>query len=189
MAGSPLDCIAERLRNALEIASNANSHGTMSKEELMRLSHYILEIIKPLPKVYNDRFWFDAGLIRAMSVDWSDDKLFSTIIIPSYNEQWGYTRLPMPLSEASHSRNPPSSHILQIVFLPRADDLAQVALLEYPWIAHELAHSLRFWHDSILIPLIGPIVTTAFQKRRLAAIAVSKLDSIDVYRPGKIPDV
>jgi hypothetical protein len=76
----------------------------------------------------------------------------------------------MPLSEVCSSSTPCQSHIVELIFLPNAD-LAQVALLDYPWIAHELAHSLMFRHDEILIPLIRPAVDRAVQKRRLAAIA------------------
>jgi len=171
IAGAPLDCIAQALSNALETANGAISRGEMSHEELTGLAHYIQEIVRPLPKTYGDRFWFDAGLIRAMSNDWSSEKLFSTMIIPCYENQWGYSRVPMPLSEARSHSTPGRSHIIELVFLPGTDEIGQVALLQYPWIAHELAHSLMFRHDGTLIPLISSAVTGAVQKQRLAAIA------------------
>src|SRR6266849_5614928 len=117
------------------------------------------------------RFWFDAGLIRAMSADWSGKKLFSPMIVPCYETQWGYARLPMPLSEAFSGASEHRAHVIDLIFLPKADDLRHVALLDYPWIAHELAHNLMFRYDNLLIPLISPAVIAAVRQRRLAAIA------------------
>src|SRR6266566_3588989 len=97
--GSPFECIAEGLNRALEVASQAHPRGEVADEELVRLSNYLVTIVLPLPKSYGDRFWFDAGLMRAMSDDWSNQKLFSPMIVPCYEDQWGYARLPMPLSE------------------------------------------------------------------------------------------
>ena len=169
--GSPLGPIAQELSKAIEAAKQSPSPGEMSPEQLARLARYITEIVSPLPRSYGDRFWFDAGLIRAMSGDWSDGKLFSSMIIPCYETQWGYARFPMPLSEVCSASTPGHSNIVELIFLPKADDLAQVALLDYPWIAHELAHSLMFRYDTVLLPLIRPVIEAALQKRRLAAIA------------------
>jgi hypothetical protein len=143
----------------------------MAEDELGRLCGYVSTIVASLPKTYGDRFWFDAGLIRAMSEDWSDQKLFSPIIVPYYETQWGYARLPMPLSEARSDSGMGQSHVVDLICLPREDDLGYVALLDYPWIAHELAHSLMFRYDDLLLPLISPAVTAAVRRRRLAAIA------------------
>ena len=155
----------------METAKQSASRGELSNEELARLARYITEIVRPLPKTHGDRFWFDAGLIRAMSDDWSKEGLFSPVIIPCYETRWGYARFPMPLSEICSSSSPRQSHVVELIFLPNADDLAHVALLDYPWIGHELAHSLMFRHDEVLIPLIRPAIDGAVQKRRLAAIA------------------
>lgn len=171
ITGSPLDCIAQELTEAIQTANQSASRGELNNDALTRLARYIPEIVRPLPKTHGDRFWFDAGLIRAMADDWSHEKLFSQMIIPCYETQWGYARFPMPLSEVCSASTPNHSNIVELIFLPAADDPAQIALLAYPWIAHELAHSLMFRHDKTLLPLIRPVIEEAIQKRRLAAIA------------------
>lgn len=89
LAGSPLEQIAQGLTNALDLASEARSTDAITEAELARIGEYVTTIIGFLPKAYGDRFWFDAGLIRAMSSDWSEEELFSTMILPCYGSQWG----------------------------------------------------------------------------------------------------
>ena len=93
------------------------------------------------------------------------------MIIPCYETQWGYARFPMPLSEVCSESTTGHSNVVELIFLPKADNLAHIALLDYPWITHELAHSLMFRHDGILLPLIRTPIDEAVQTRRLAAIA------------------
>jgi hypothetical protein len=171
LANGPFDFVADALRNTVEIAKVANSHGEMRDDELKALAIEIRKIVSVVPKSCGPRFWFDAGLIRAMSTGWSEKQLFSSAIIPSYNSEWGYARIGMPLSEIRSPTRPDKAHVIEILFLPGRDDLANIDLLRYPLIAHELAHSLMFRHDNILIPMINSAVTLPVQKLRLAAIA------------------
>jgi hypothetical protein len=165
--GPPFEAIAQALNNALATASLAE----LTPEQLVRLSNYVLNVVRSLPRTQGERFWFDAGLVRAMSDDWSPKKLFSPIIIPCYATQWGYARLPMPLSEPRSDSGEVQAHVVDLIFLPKDDDLGQVALLDYPWIAHELAHNLMFRYGHLLIPLIEPPVVASVSRQRLAAIA------------------
>jgi len=168
LAGSPF--VAQRLREAIEAARGAEA-GEIGAKELKALADYIQHIVARLPKTYGERFWFDAGLIRAMSAGWSERRLFSEAIIPCYDTEWGYARLPMPLSDVRSPTEQVQTHVIEMLFLPGRDALEDVALLQYPWVAHEFAHSLMFRHDGVLIPLITPAVTRSAQKLRLAAIA------------------
>jgi hypothetical protein len=99
LTDSPLDPIALELNRALEAVTQANSRSEVAGAELARVASYVTEIVRFLPRTYGNRFEFDAGLIHAMSRDWSGEALFSRMMIPCYETQWGYTRLPMPLTE------------------------------------------------------------------------------------------
>jgi hypothetical protein len=135
-----------------------------------RVGDFAIEIIRSLPQSYGDRFWFDAGLIQAMANDWSEQRVFSSMLAPRYERQWGYTRLPMPLSEAPSVPGESRHHIVELIRLPGNDDLGHVDLLRYPFIGHELAHSLMFRYDEALIPLVRPVVAAAIRRLRLAAV-------------------
>jgi hypothetical protein len=171
LTGSPLDPVALELNRALEVVTQANSRGGIAGGELKRVASYVREIVRSLPRAYGDRFQFDAGLIHAMSTDWSGEALFSQMMIPCYETEWGYTRLPMPLTERSSDSGENKSHVVDLILLPKGDDIANVRLLDYPWIAHELSHILMFRFDHLLIPSISQAVTSAQRRLRLAAIA------------------
>jgi hypothetical protein len=163
---SPLREIGVGLRNALETARQ----GAISTDALGRVGDYVSAIIQSLPQSYGDRFWFDAGLIQAMANDWSEEHHFSSLLVPSYEQEWGYTRLPMPLSEIFSIREDCRNHVVELILLPGSDALVHVDLLHYPWIAHELAHSLMFRYDESLIRLIRPAVAETNRRLSLAAI-------------------
>jgi hypothetical protein len=171
LADSPFEAIAQRLISALDLASQAHARAEVTAEQLAGLSKYVVAVVQYLPTTYGDRFWFDAGLTRAMTDDWSVQKLFSPMIVPCYEKQWGYARFPMPLSEALPGSTEHRAHVVDLIFLPKGDDVGQITLLDYPWIAHELAHNLMFRFDNLLIPLIGAAVAAPVRQRRLAAIA------------------
>jgi hypothetical protein len=171
LVGTPLEEIARRLADALEVVGSSRSRDEIPGDQLAGLTDYVKTIVRPLPRVYGDRFWFDAGLIRAMAGDWGDRSLFSPMIIPCYEDQWGYTRLPLPLAEVSRDSDQPRSHVIELIMLPGGQDLQQISLLDYPWIAHELAHSLMFRFDQRLLVQIEPPLRSMLRRRRLAAIA------------------
>ncbi len=153
------------------MTNEAQARGEVTAEQLACLSNYVAAVVQYLPAAYSERFWFDAGLTKAMADDWSVEKVFSPMIVPCYEKQWGYARLPMPLSEALSGPNERRAHVVDLIFFPQGNDLGHVTLLDYPWIAHELAHNLMFRFDNLLVPLIGSAVTAAARQRRLAAIA------------------
>src|SRR2546430_1338369 len=123
LAGSPLDTIAQGLKSALGLTNGAHARGELAREQLVGLSEYVTTVVRSLPRTYGDRFWFDAGLIRAMAGDWGDPRLFSPMIIPCYEKQWGYARLPMPLTELCHGSSEPQSHVVELIMVPGNDDL------------------------------------------------------------------
>jgi hypothetical protein len=167
---SPLNAIGSKLNRALQAITQAHESGAVGRDQVARVSDFAIEIIRSLPQSYGDRFWFDAGLIQAMANDWSEQRVFSSMLAPRYERQWGYTRLPMPLSEAPSVPGESRHHIVELIRLPGNDDLGHVDLLRYPFIGHELAHSLMFRYDEALIPLVRPVVATAIRRLRLAAV-------------------
>jgi hypothetical protein len=170
LAESPLAEVAGALQRALNAASNALSDGSMSSADVAALTQYILTITDRLPQAFQERFWFDAALIHGLRSGWSEQPLFSAMLVPAYDKDWGYTRLVMPLSEPANAQGF-HHHILELIFFPRGADLREISLLEYPWLAHELAHSLMFRHDEALIPRVEPALARVIRRRRLAAAA------------------
>src|SRR6266852_3627244 len=86
LAGSPYEAIAQKLNSALDMASQAHARAEVTAEQLACLSKYVTVVVQYLPTTYGDRFWFDAGLVRAMSDDWSNQRLFSPMIVPCYEK-------------------------------------------------------------------------------------------------------
>jgi hypothetical protein len=163
LAGSPLEAISTRLQEALDIAVKGNA----APKDISRLAEYCSAIIRLLPSTLGQRFQVDAVLLKAMADDWSTGPLFSAMFVPAYDREWGYARLRMPLQEP----NCPFHHNVEIVFFPAPEELDSVDLLDYPWVAHEMAHSLMFWHDEELIPTVKAKLDGIAQRRQLGAIA------------------
>src|ERR1700733_6097644 len=93
------------------------------------------------------------------------------MVIPCYETQWGYMRLAMPLTEPSSGFSERKTRVVDLILLPKGDEIANVSLLEYPLIAHELAHILMYRFDDLLIPSVSKVVTAILNRLRLSAIA------------------
>ena len=165
-AVSPLSAVADALQRALEAGSQAG----ISPTEMTALAEYIVKITDRLPQTFEERFWFDAALIQAIANAWSEEPLFPSMLVPAYDREWGHARLPMPLSEPANSQGF-RLHVLELILFPRSPNLREVNLLEYPWLAHELAHSLMFRFDELLVKRVDPVFSSIVRRRRLAAAA------------------
>jgi len=162
--------IARQLENDLLAASEAHRAGQLRTPELMGIAAYVRTIARSLPSSFGRRFGFDAAQIRAMSADWGDRDLFSLMIVPRYHDDWGHASLYMPTVVTKTLAGDQQVHMIDLILLPGPDQIDQIDLLSYPWLAHELGHNLMFRHDRHLIPAVSEDLDAIVRKLRLAAI-------------------
>lgn len=83
------------------------------------------------------RFLFDACLIQAIAAKWNTSDLgIPGMMYPNYGGSWSYRRV--PLGPAQVARNP----TVDVIGFRGSAIVDDIDLLDYPWLLHELGHSL-----------------------------------------------
>ena len=191
---SVLAKVASQLENDLLAAREAHRAGELGTAELVGIADYVGTMARSLPSTFGRRFGFDAAQIQAMSKDWGDRSLFSSMIVPCYRNDWGHASLHMPAVVTRTSTGEKQVNVVDLILLRGADQIDQIDLLSYPWLAHELGHNLMFRHDRHFIPAVSEHLDALARKLRLAAIAdrgqalvgskKSIQELIEFWRPG-----
>ncbi len=173
LRASPLVRVVEKLEAVLESVDPRHCSRTVPERDLAHLDAAIKHVIDSLPSSFGRRFMFDAALIQSMAEDLGPSDLLSSFIVPRYHAEWGHASLPLPtyfvktLEEPFEKRAP----IIDIVLMPGEDQVLDVDLLDYAWIAHELGHHLLFRNDEDFTGEVQGSVRDAQSRLRLAAIA------------------
>jgi hypothetical protein len=163
--------IASQLEKDLLAASEAHRAGRLRSSELEGIASYVSTMARSLPSTFGRRFGFDAAQIQAMSEDWGDRTLFSSMIVPCYGNDWGHASLHMPAVVTRTSAGEEQVYVVDLILLRGEDRIDQIDLLSYPWLAHELGHNLMCRHDRRFIPAVSEHLDAIARKLRLAAIA------------------
>ncbi len=165
LAGTPLQEINKKLSSFLEDAKGAFLAKSLSEDELVQVGKSICDIIDHLPRSFGKRFLFDAVLIRSLAKGWSDNLRVSGMLMPHYAENWGYLRLVMPSENTEHA------HVVDLIHMPGQDQLEDIDLLGYPWVAHEWGHYAMLRHDSLFSPCFARDLNKLIASLNLASVA------------------
>src|SRR5258708_18932274 len=131
LLGSPLAEVGRKLLNALSAASETSAN-PIGDPRLAKLTTYVAHIVERLPQSFGQRFHFDSALIQAISRDWGQKLTVSGMIVPPHERDWGHERVMMPSEDAD------TAHFVDLVLLPRVDEIDNVDLLSYPLIIHHI---------------------------------------------------
>lgn len=162
---SPLRAVADRLEPLLADVERCHRPGHLPHDRLLALANYISFLGQKLPQTFGDRFRFDAGMIQAICSQWGDAARFPRTVVPCHERDWGHERIDMPSEDGERL------HVIHLVLFPGRDDLADVDLLAYPWIAHELGHNLLSRNEGLFSEPMTSSVNGVLSGLRLAAIA------------------
>ena len=107
-----------------------------------QIIEYVFELLERVPEEFNHHFYFDAWMIQSIVQSWSNDLTpNSGMIIPTYYNEWGYERVPIPTISTVNS-----SLAVNFIYIPSAVSEEIPSLLNYSWICHELGHHLLRQH-------------------------------------------
>jgi hypothetical protein len=165
LLASPLRAVAEILGRTLEEAVCASEAGSLPPGNLRQLCSCISNLLAGLPQSYSERFFFDAAMIRALADDWDGSLRLSPMVIPLYGDAWGHSSMPMP------SENRREAHLIDVIVFPGDDNIDDVNLLEYPWLAHELGHYILFRDDTPFQNAFLPALEKRLRSLKLSSIA------------------
>lgn len=165
LLSSPLRPIADKLLQLIDEAQCAFEVGSLSARKLGELCRYILHLISQLPQSFGERFFLDSAIIRGIATDWGTNVLLSPMVVPRYEHPWAHGTIALPSEDRDRT------HVINLIYMPGRDRLEEVALLEYPWMVHELGHYLVFRDDSRFTSVFVPVLQDRIRSLRLASIA------------------
>lgn len=127
------------------INGSVQADGTWENPLSQTTLHHARRILDRLPDATQERFIFDALMIQSLAQRWSGNSSLSNAIMPAYGEEWRFERyklFPGP-SEGQF-------YMLELIVVRGENNLDDANLLEYPWLVHELVHSL-FYRNSAVV--------------------------------------
>lgn len=138
-ANTPLTAIGDMLGTIISDVQRSVKVGGSSSEDSERMSTYVAKVLEFLPNSFRDRFTFDAQLIYALTEEYEQGTaLFSRMLVPKPSQAWGHQKIPMPSSDGR------TAHVIDLIHLPGDDNVADIDLLDYPFLCHELGHNILF---------------------------------------------
>jgi len=143
LENTPLATVSTRLSATVADLQNGLRAGQVQQEEANRLADYLDSIAPILPKSFGDRFRFDAGIIAAIRDEWAGGTTLSSMIVPRHAREWGHQSLTLPTYRGE------KVPVMDLLLLRGEDDLRDINLLDYPFLAHELGHNALFRQESI----------------------------------------
>ena len=151
LANTPLAEVGQMLIRVLSDAQRSVAAGFTSSEGAEKLADYAAKVLELLPCSFGDRFTFDAQVLHALATECSraGGAHFSGMLIPRPSRTWGHQTVPMPSSDGK------STHVVDVIQLPGDDNLADIDLLDYPFIYHELGHNVLFRNGDAFIAVFG----------------------------------
>jgi hypothetical protein len=142
---SPLSCIGQKIEDVVLTLQQCILQGFVEQGDAVdTLSGSITGMLDLLPQSFGQRFWFDAGMIKALSEEWSHGGIrLSDMIVPKPSQDWGHMSLPL----ATYGYG--ATHVIDLILIPGNDRLEEVDLLTYPFLCHELGHNVLFKHNTM----------------------------------------
>ena len=135
---SPLEPVGKALE-ALLIGSDAAIHcGVGRPGQEGDLANFIRPRFDALPKSFGSRFHVDSVIVAEIVEACSAGQItLSRMFAPRYGQEWGHQRVDIPYDREQF-------HVIDVVLMPGHDDLSSLDLLDYPWLLHEIGHSIHF---------------------------------------------
>lgn len=164
-ADTPLAAIGEMLVNVISDVQRSVQSGGSSPEDAERIASYVARVLEFLPSSFGDRFIFDAQLIHALAGEYSQGTAhLSGMLVPKPSQTWGHQSVSMPSSDGM------TAYVIDVIHLPGADNTADIDLLDYPFVCHELGHNLLFRDGDAFISAFAhelDTVLSAIQRQTL----------------------
>lgn len=164
-ADTPLNAIGEKLVNIISDVQRSVQAGFSSSEDSERIANYVASVLEFLPSSFGDRFTFDAQLIHALAGEYSQGNAsLSGMLVPKPSREWGHQTVSMPSSDGK------TAYAINVIHLPGDDNSADIDLLNYPFICHELGHNILFRGGDPFITAFGQelnAVLAAIQRQTL----------------------
>jgi len=171
-ACTPLAAIGEMLVKLISDVQRSVQSGGSSAGDAERTTSYVTRVLESLPSTFGDRFDFDAQFIRALADEYSQGSAqLSGMLVPKPSQTWGHQSVPMPSSDGM------TAHVINVIHLPGADNAAEIDLLDYPFVCHELGHNILFGDGDTFIAAVAhelDIVFSAMQRQTLGIRGVSR---------------
>jgi len=167
LADTPLREIGLELESQLTFLQRASNTNPENGEILKVFLSQVATILQILPITFDDRFWFDAEMVRAIASGWNrtGQRLTGTILTKPESE-WAHKSVYIPVGS-----NREQGKSINVIIVPGSDSLSDVDLLDYPWIFHELAHNLFYYDDSLFVESFSQRINSFLGALRLRAIA------------------
>ena len=122
----------------VEVQASAEA-GFTSPENVKHFAIYISFVLESLPIRFGDRFDFDAQLLNALAEECSQGGVrLSNMLIPKPTGSWGHQTIAMPSADGK------STHVIDVIHMPGEDEIDDIDMLDYGFVAHELGHNLLF---------------------------------------------
>ncbi len=166
----PLRAVGECYAELLTYSRAAVDLGCMNVEQLAAITEAAAGTLRVLPKQYGERFAFDAGLLSGMIRDWSVQPLLAPMLVPCYDDGWGHASVTPP-AFVDRKTGEHRVRVIDLILFPGRDNIDDVDLLEYPWVAHELGHNLLFHQDQSFISQMAEALDRRIRALRVASIA------------------
>ena len=168
---SPLKSLTKIISAELEFPLAAFNSKKINQEELISLAGEFDVIAKMLPRSFKHRFDFDSLMVEAIYDEWSQkQQRLSHPLIPHHEEEWKYKSVYIPITKKS-SEGDTKTPTVSIVYFPSGDDISKIDLLDYPFLCHELGHSLFFFDDKFFVDDFTKKLNKFLGTLRLRAIA------------------
>jgi hypothetical protein len=153
------------LVNIISDVQRSVQAGFSSSEDAERIATYVARVLEFLPSSFGDRFTFDAQLIHALAGEYSQGNArLSGMLVPKPSQAWGHQTVSMPSFDSK------TAYAVNVIHLPGADNTADIDLLDYPFICHELGHNILFRDGDAFITTFGQeldAVLAAIQRQTL----------------------
>jgi len=164
-ADSPLSPIGEKIEKLIRETQEAIRSGIARFDQASQVANYVDRIMELLPQSFDERFYFDALMIKTLAEHWRQGAAqLSEMIIPRPSQTWGHRRVPL-------SEDKEYAHVIDVILFPGEDNLDDINLLEYPLLCHEIGHNVFFRCDETFIRRFNVKLDRARNALHLRAIA------------------
>lgn len=164
-ANTPLKAVGDMLVRIISDVQWSVQAGFSSSEDTERIGSYVAGVLEFLPSSFGDRFTFDAQLIHTLAGEYSQGNArLSGMLVPKPSQAWGHQTVSMPSSDGK------TAYAVNVIHLPGNDNTADIDLLDYPFICHELGHNILFRDGDAFITAFGQeldAVLAAIQRQTL----------------------
>ena len=169
--GKPFEPVVCNIRKALDSYDQAKQHGSLDAAAVLQFAEVHRRAIKllPPPRHVGQRFFFDSGLMHSIAGAWSNSQLaISKLIYPKYEASWDYQHV--VLGPAHDGKNA----AVDVIGFRKLASLDNVDLLDYPWLIHELGHSIfQEHHDTGFDDSVTRVLQETVGSRKAKAISLN----------------